>query len=546
MATKQQNPVPSIPTGYDSRGNPFNIPVVQPSVPATAMVEPSPQVKLPQPKTATLPSQFVERLDPIVQQSQQGLVQAQTREAKQRDEVLGKLMNIDQTSTQSIYDSAFSKAGGDEFLKQFTDANTKLAQLQGKFRTAAQAVSSAPGQSQAFEGVQLNELSRQEAVEVGNQAILVQAMQGNLDSARQIALDTTRFATEDRQMELQNLLAQFDALQGIVQGQEAQLIEQKRIELQKELDDLNFTRDMTLSAISSGAATVEEMQRLNSLDTSNADKQALAQSILGRAADPSRQQVLSMAASYPDAGILPTDSLDVASSKLSRSRIYQEQVRPPVSGGSGAGSITIPGIGTLTNTQIDNISPLVTAFRSEPIVQNYNTIAEGYEFASSLPDTTENPADDQALIYSLAKALDPGSVVREGEYATVQKYAQSLVQSYGKSVTQAVNGSGFLSQDARRNIKETIRSRYTAAEKNYSNIYNETARRVELVGGLPEGAGTQFLNNYSGGYTVSPASPQPGSNNFVGPVNPSAQAQPQQQQNSDGWWKKATNWLFGD
>ena len=209
----------------------------------------------------------------------------------------------------------------------------------------------------------------------------------------------------------------------------------------------------------------------------------------------------------------------------------------------------------LTNTQIDNISPLVSQFQNSPIVQNYNAIDEGYTFAKSLSNTTTNPADDQALIYALAKALDPGSVVREGEYATAQKYAQSLVQSYGKSVEQALSGTGFLSTGARKNIKSTIESRFNAAQKSYDNLFSETERRVNLIGNTDKGG--QLLNNYggafgrgnTGGYTQS-------SSDFVGPKmpqgfsatatnTPSATVQPTTQA-GQGFWGKVGNWLFGD
>jgi hypothetical protein len=253
-----------------------------------------------------------------------------------------------------------------------------------------------------------------------------------------------------------------------------------------------------------------------------------------------RSIIADMISKYPDAGITLQDTPESARAKLGQSRIYGEQVRPPMGPGGGS-SVTIPGIGTLTNTQIDNISPLVTAFRSEPIVQNYNTIAEGYEFANSISSTSKNAADHQALIYAFAKAMDPGSVVREGEYNTVQKYSQSLVKSYGKSVEQAINGTGFLSEQAINGIKQTIASRYNTAARNYGNIYNETSRRVELVGGLPQGAGTQFLNNYSGGYTVAPRQ------TTVGPVNPGAQpTQQMEQAPAQTFMQKTFNFLFGD
>ena len=70
-------------------------------------------------------------------------------------------------------------------------------------------------------------------------------------------------------------------------------------------------------------------------------------------------------------------------------------------------------------------------FDALPIVKTTQKMAEAVAFADSLNANTTNPADDQALIYAFAKAMDPDSVVREGEYATVQKYAQSWAECSG-------------------------------------------------------------------------------------------------------------------
>lgn len=144
----------------------------------------------------------------------------------------------------------------------------------------------------------------------------------------------------------------------------------------------------------------------------------------------------------------------------------------------------------------------VSAFKSEPLVQNYATIQEGRNFAKSLSDTTKNPADDQALIYSLAKALDPGSVVREGEYATAQKYAQSWVKAYGKGVEQALAGTGFLSQSARKNIKSTIESKFSASQQSYDNLKKQYVSGVNNLTGRADG--DKFLVDYSIADTKDP------------------------------------------
>lgn len=137
----------------------------------------------------------------------------------------------------------------------------------------------------------------------------------------------------------------------------------------------------------------------------------------------------------------------------------------------------------------------VSKFSTEPMVQNFATIQDGYLFTNSLAANTTNPADDQALIYSLAKALDPGSVVREGEYATAQKYAQSWIKSYGKGVEQALTGTGFLSQDARRNIKQTIENRYKSAERTYNNLYSQYTQGINSLTGRTDG--NAFLIDYT-------------------------------------------------
>lgn len=136
----------------------------------------------------------------------------------------------------------------------------------------------------------------------------------------------------------------------------------------------------------------------------------------------------------------------------------------------------------------------VSAFKTEPIVTNFNVIQEGRNFANSLPTTTQNPADDQALIYSLAKALDPNSVVREGEYATAQRYSQSFINSFGKGVEQALAGTGFLSETARKNIKATIESRYQTSLNSYNNLAGQYTNSINSLTG--RGDGSKFLKDY--------------------------------------------------
>lgn len=140
------------------------------------------------------------------------------------------------------------------------------------------------------------------------------------------------------------------------------------------------------------------------------------------------------------------------------------------------------------------VRSVVSKYSSEPTIQNFATVQDGYNFAKSIKADTKNPADDQALIYSLAKTLDPNSVVREGEYATAQKYSQSWINAYGKGVTQAIAGTGFLSQTARENIKKTIESKYNSAKTSYNNQYKEYTGQINNLTGRSDGG--KFIRSY--------------------------------------------------
>jgi hypothetical protein len=139
----------------------------------------------------------------------------------------------------------------------------------------------------------------------------------------------------------------------------------------------------------------------------------------------------------------------------------------------------------------------VSTFKTEPVVQNFAVVQEGRNFAGSLDNKTTNPVDDQGLIYALAKALDPGSVVREGEYATAQKYSQSWIQSYGKAVTQALAGTGFLTEQARRQIKDTIESKYKASLASYTNLQGQYEQGINSLTGRDDGS--KFIHDYQMG-----------------------------------------------
>lgn len=152
-----------------------------------------------------------------------------------------------------------------------------------------------------------------------------------------------------------------------------------------------------------------------------------------------------------------------------------------------------------SNAVTGKILQVAGQFDSEPQVKSFQVVAEAKSTLDSIPNDTKNPSDDQALIYAFAKVMDPNSVVREGEYNTVQKYSQSWANQLGKSISQAAAGTGFLSEEARKNIKATIDRKYQTAKRSYDSVYNSYGDKINKVSGGRDG--TDFITDYSKGYS---------------------------------------------
>jgi hypothetical protein len=176
--------------------------------------------------------------------------------------------------------------------------------------------------------------------------------------------------------------------------------------------------------------------------------------------------------------------------EAARKRYMQSDDRPRVTVQTGAGSLPAP-----VQRRVD---AKASAFDRQPVVKKIQPMAEAVAFAESMDVNTKNPADDQALIYAFAKAMDPESVVREGEYATVQKYSQNWVTSFGFNAQRVVANTEILTPQARQQLRATIRQKYTATKKQYDNVRRSY---VSQINRMTSGAnGDDYLIDYAGGF----------------------------------------------
>ena len=170
----------------------------------------------------------------------------------------------------------------------------------------------------------------------------------------------------------------------------------------------------------------------------------------------------------------------------------------PVLNPDGSPMVTSSDLPPRVATRVDS---KVRAFDANPLVKRIVTMAEGAQFVRSLDINTTNPADDQALVYAFAKAMDPDSVVREGEYATVQKYSQSWMSATGFNLARVLSNTEFLTPEARKNLRATIMQKFNSGRKQYDTLRNEYARQLNMVVGSDRGA--DYLTDYSAGFPAA-------------------------------------------
>jgi hypothetical protein len=129
----------------------------------------------------------------------------------------------------------------------------------------------------------------------------------------------------------------------------------------------------------------------------------------------------------------------------------------------------------------------IADFGNEKTIQNLS-VAGSYlnqmnSFGASIGTPKYKPSDDIALIFSFMKTLDPGSTVREGEYATA-KNAGSVPESVVNTYNQILNGK-FLNDDQRRNFIETARKSYSGIAKEAETVASRY-RSMAKDRGIPE------------------------------------------------------------
>jgi hypothetical protein len=129
----------------------------------------------------------------------------------------------------------------------------------------------------------------------------------------------------------------------------------------------------------------------------------------------------------------------------------------------------------IRNTNLDNVNNLRKQFETEQSTQDYKTVLPLMDSALKIQN---NKAGDLNLVYAFGKAMDPGSVVREGEQVMATNVGG--VSEKVKGYIDQINGQGQLTPVQRTQLIEELRNRSRSLQETYNqrrSFYEDFAKR---------------------------------------------------------------------
>ena len=133
--------------------------------------------------------------------------------------------------------------------------------------------------------------------------------------------------------------------------------------------------------------------------------------------------------------------------------------------------------GGLTPAQINTtVNSIAGAFDNEPTVKEYNTVKKQISTYNSLGNTA---TDDILRVYAFAKVADPSSAVKEGEYASIEKYSQALLSRAGLKVNRVFSATGILTPEARTAMGTTLQKGLDSSKVTYDQVSSEYQRQID-------------------------------------------------------------------
>ena len=261
---------------------------VQPEVNTDRLVAGASETILPDITREEFPTSNMNRASAVANETQ-SFIQSESENAKKLAERQQDLSDIapDGELGDLFRKTQQSFGVNDNTLGELKDIQLQLADIDTGSKLTETRIAGGAGQTIGQAQREITQEQRENAVRTSGLAARAAVIQGNINTARQLALDAVNVAYKDRELKNQNLTQQIDILQGQVDAETAQLLQQERDKREDDQATVKELKTNIANAMVSGASQ-EEIRQLNDPLLDDAQKLALAQSIVARGANEER------------------------------------------------------------------------------------------------------------------------------------------------------------------------------------------------------------------------------------------------------------------
>jgi len=198
---------------------------------------------------------FVSGLEPTINRAKQALQpQEDSQLSQQRQQITQQLVSEldEQPSQAKTLEQARERFGVNKTRQKLSDIDEQIAQAKGEFDRTAQSIQDEPGQTTVGAEARLNPVRRQKAAELGALSSVRQALQGNLNTARDMAQRTAEVETADERQRIQNLQSQLEAIQPQLNEEQKRRTEATRVALDERKRRLQQRKEQRQQAMKLG------------------------------------------------------------------------------------------------------------------------------------------------------------------------------------------------------------------------------------------------------------------------------------------------------
>jgi len=402
------------------------------SVTADQLSQPVSQVTVPQPQVAeTTPVN--QNMVRGVQSGTQNFITAQSEEATRLAESRQLQNDLLGEGTLSDFRTERENAFGiPENMRMLQDLDLQMADMDTESNITQTRIGQGNSISQGNR--EITQEQRENAVRQAGTAARAAILQGNIETASALVSQAVQTAYQDRTLRNSNLINQINSLQGVVDGQTAQLLETDKRKYEADQAVIQRVADAVDDAMNSGAATQEDIRTLTDPKLSDEDRLAAAQGIVSRGQTQLRDlDVRATEASIASSQASTANSRDAINSRaLDRQAAAAKDAEIKAAIASGAVVLNADQQDTAMKLSKDFVSQS-SDFKKQ--VDAYNRIVSSAEDPSA--------AGDVAVVFNYMKMLDPGSVVRESEFALAASTGsldEAIQNKFGKVATGEILG----------------------------------------------------------------------------------------------------------